>query len=130
VTAASEGAVPGPPARVELKLLGQSLTVRTDVPAEYLRSLAAYVEERVGTMQRSGVRDQTTALLLAALDIVDELFRTREERTRGEHDVRTRLDALVALLESSGDPDIACRPSTRGSAHGDPGRASTPDTSS
>lgn len=85
--------------RVELRLLGQTLTLRTEASADYLRSLAAYVEERVRQLQASGVRDPMAALSLAALDITDELFRARDEQNRGADDVRARLDALVALLE-------------------------------
>jgi cell division protein ZapA (FtsZ GTPase activity inhibitor) len=85
--------------RLELTLLGLTLTVRTDAPPEYVKSLAAYVEERVGVLQRSGVRDAMTALALAALDIADELFRAREDRTRDDAEVRSRLRSLVALLE-------------------------------
>lgn len=86
------------PVRVELTLLGQTLAIRTDAAPDYLRSLVGYIEARVGALQRSGVRDPMIALSLAALDITDELFREREGRTRGEDDVRARLDALVALL--------------------------------
>ncbi|PYM20256.1 MAG: hypothetical protein DMD81_02280 [Candidatus Rokuibacteriota bacterium] len=88
------------PARVELRFLGQMLAVRTEASPEYLRSLVAFVEGRVSELQRGGVQDPMTALRLAALDMADELMRHREERQRGEVDVRTRIDALVALLES------------------------------
>ena len=101
MSGSAEGAGSPTTTRVEVKLLGQSLTLRTGAPPEYVRSLAAYVEDRVATIQRSGVRDPSTAVMLAALDIVDELFRAREDRARGEHDVRARLDALVALLEDA-----------------------------
>ena len=87
------------PARVELTLLGQTLTVRTEASPDYLRSLAAYLEERVGTIKRGGVRDPQAALVLAALDIADELFRAREDVNRREGDVSARLGALVTLLE-------------------------------
>ena len=87
------------PARVELTILGQTLAVRTEASPDYLRSLVAYVEDRVAVLQQSGVRDPMTALSLAALYMADEIFKHREERHRGEADVRTRLDALVALLE-------------------------------
>ena len=87
------------PGRVELKILGQTLAVRTEASPDYLRSLVAYVEDRVAELQRTGVRDPMTALSLAALDMADEIFKHREEQHRGEADVRTRLDALVALLE-------------------------------
>lgn len=85
--------------RVELTLLGQTLTIRTEASPEYVRSLAKYLEERVATLRRSGVKDSMTALSLAALDITDELFRAREDRRREDGDVETRLGALLALLD-------------------------------
>jgi cell division protein ZapA (FtsZ GTPase activity inhibitor) len=87
------------PERVELSLLGRTLAVRTEASPEYLRSLASYLEERVAELTRSGIRDPMTALSLAALDITDELFRSREDRTRAEGDVGERLTALVTLLD-------------------------------
>ena len=97
--------------RVELTLLGQTLTVRTGAAPEHIRALAAYLEERVGTLRKSGVRDPLAALTLAALDITDELFRAREDRTVDDGDLGTRLGALVARLDEMGglegppDPD-------------------------
>jgi hypothetical protein len=46
-----------------------------------------------------------TALSLAALDITDELFRSREEKKTDEDDVGARLGALVALLDKVAPPD-------------------------
>jgi cell division protein ZapA (FtsZ GTPase activity inhibitor) len=85
--------------RVELSLLGQTLTVRTEAPPEYVRQLAAYLEDRVGELARGGIKDPLAALTLAALDITDELFRTREDRTKQDGDVNTRLSALVEILD-------------------------------
>jgi len=87
------------PARVDLTLLGHTLTLRSAAPPEYLRSLAAFLEERVAAIRKGGVRDSETALTLAALDIADELFRARDDVTRREGDVSARLGALVTLLE-------------------------------
>ncbi|HEU4370699.1 MAG TPA: cell division protein ZapA [Methylomirabilota bacterium] len=85
--------------RVELTLLGQTLTVRTEAPPEYVRRLAAYLEERVNTLRSAGIKDPMAALTLAALDITDELFRTREDTAKQEGDVGARLGALVELLD-------------------------------
>jgi cell division protein ZapA (FtsZ GTPase activity inhibitor) len=87
------------PRRIELNLLGQTLTIRSEAAPDYLRRLAKYLEERVAALKRSGVNDPLTALSLAALDITDELFRAREDKSRDEGDVGARLGALVALLE-------------------------------
>lgn len=85
--------------RVDLSLLGQTLTVRTEASPEYVRQLAAYVEDRVAELVRGGVKDTQAALTLAALDITDELFRAREDKARQDGDVNTRLGALVDMLE-------------------------------
>jgi cell division protein ZapA (FtsZ GTPase activity inhibitor) len=87
------------PERVELTLLGQTLSLRTEASPEYLRTLAAFVEERVATLQSGGVRDPLKALSLAALDIADELHRAREERSLDEGEVGARLRAVIARLD-------------------------------
>lgn len=89
------------PRRVEFQLLGQTLTIRTAETSDYIRSLARYVEERVTALKRSGVKDPTTALALAALDITDELYKAREDSSRDEGSVGKRLSALVAMLEKA-----------------------------
>ena len=86
-------------ARVELTLLGQTLTLRSEADPKYLRSLAAFVESRVAALQRGGVRDPFKALILAALEITDELNRARDERTKGAGEGEARLGALVELLD-------------------------------
>ena len=88
-----------PTGRVELTLLGQTLTVRTEADPQYVRTLATYLEERVAALNKSGVKEPMAALTLAALDITDELFRTREDRERQDGDVQARLGALVQMLE-------------------------------
>ena len=85
--------------RVELSLLGQTLTVRTEASPEYVRRLATYLEERVTELRTAGIKDPLASLTLAALDITDELFRIREGKTRQEGDVDTRLSALVEILD-------------------------------
>jgi cell division protein ZapA (FtsZ GTPase activity inhibitor) len=86
-------------ARIELTVLGQTLTIRSEEKPEYLRSLAKFLEERVATIRKGGVRDPDTALLLAALDIADELYRARDDVSKREGDVSARIGALVTLLE-------------------------------
>jgi cell division protein ZapA (FtsZ GTPase activity inhibitor) len=85
--------------RVEVTLLGQTLALRTEATPEHVRALARYLEDRVATLQRSGVRDAMKALTLAALDITDELFRARDDRAREQGDVGDRMRVLVALLD-------------------------------
>lgn len=82
-------------------MLGQTLSVRTEASPDYVRSLARYLEKRVESLRKAGAQDPTKALLLAALDITDELFRSREEHERQGEDMGARLGALLALLEKA-----------------------------
>ena len=66
--------------RVELSLLGQTLTVRTEASPEYVRRLAAYLEERVTELRSAGIKDPLASLTLAALDITDEEINTIHRR--------------------------------------------------
>jgi len=93
------------PRRIELTLLGQTLTIRSEAAPDYLRRLAKYLEERVGQLKRSGVADPLTALSLAALDITDELFKAREDTKTDAAQVGARLGALVALLDKVAPPE-------------------------
>jgi cell division protein ZapA (FtsZ GTPase activity inhibitor) len=94
------------PKRVELTFLGQALALRTDASPDYVRKLAKFVEERVAELKRAGVKDPLKALSLAALDITDELFKTRDDKTRGAGDVGARLGALVALLDKAAPKEL------------------------
>lgn len=97
------------PARVELTVLGQTLTVRTEASPDYVRRLAAFLEDRVATLTRGGVKDPTAALTLAALDIADELFRARDEQARQDGDVGVRLGALAQMLDQATRGDRLAR---------------------
>ena len=88
------------PTRVELTVLGEKITIRTAEDPAYLGSLATFVEERVRAMSAGG-RTQTTALVLAAIDIADELFKVRDEESRAAGDVDSRLRTLLSELEKA-----------------------------
>ena len=60
--------------RVEITLLGQTLSLRSDADPKYLRSLAA------------------------SLEITDELHRARDQQVKESGDVAARLGALVDQL--------------------------------
>src|SRR5438552_6943742 len=89
------------PKRVELTFLGQALALRTDASPDYVRKLAKFVEERVAELKRAGVKDPLKALSLAALDITDELFKVRDEKTRGAGDVAARCGAFGAPCDKA-----------------------------
>ena len=93
------------PTRVDVEILGQRYAIRSDAPPDYVRQLVAYLESRVQEIRGEAAgQDPVKFLVLAALDITDELFRLRDDRARNDGDASARVGALLRLLESVVSP--------------------------
>jgi cell division protein ZapA (FtsZ GTPase activity inhibitor) len=91
--------------RVEVEILGQKYAIRSEASPEYVRDLAAYVEQRATEIRGGAVgQDPLRLLALAALYIADELFRLRDDRAAADQDTGARLGALRDLLDSVSQP--------------------------
>jgi len=89
------------PQRVDVEILGQKYTIRSEAEPKYVRELAAYVEKRAkGVEGQLRGQDPVKALALAALYIADELFRAREEAGKYEGDLPKRIGAMVDVLDA------------------------------
>jgi len=77
---------------VKVMIGGEEYTVRSDLPPEYTREVAAYVDRALKQVLSQGPIVEThKAAILAALDITNELFQAR----KGEREVAARLAALA-----------------------------------
>ncbi len=71
---------------------GEEYTVRSEVPAEYTREVAAYLDAALKRVRDSLPMVEThKAAILAGLAITDELFQAR----RGDQEIADRLSALA-----------------------------------
>ena len=87
--------------RVEVEILGQKYTIRSEADPKYVRDLAAYVEKRVKSVEgQMRGQDPIKALALAGLYIADELFQAREDLSKYEGDLPKRIGAMVDLLDA------------------------------
>jgi cell division protein ZapA len=88
-------------ATVRVTIFGEEYAIRTDAPQEYTLECARYVDEAV---QQAHVRGQVAephrAAVLAALQITDELFRTREDLARRTDSMQERLSALRERVDA------------------------------
>ncbi len=88
------------PQRVDVEILGQRYAIRSEAPPDYVRQLVRYLEARVNEIRGDAAgQDPSKLLALAALDITDELFRLREDRSRSDVDATARVGALLKLLD-------------------------------
>ncbi len=71
---------------------GEEYTVRSELPPEYTREVAAYLDAALKRVRDTLPMVEThKAAILAALSITDELFQAR----RGDRDVADRLTAMA-----------------------------------
>ncbi len=77
---------------VKVMIGGEEYTVRSDLPPEYTREVAGFVDQALKKVLSQGPIVEThKAAILAALDITNELFQVR----KGEREVAARLAALA-----------------------------------
>ena len=87
--------------RVEVEILGQKYTIKSEADPKYVRDLAAYVEKRVKSVEgQMRGQDPIKALALAGLYIADELYQAREDLSKYEGDLPKRIGAMVDLLDT------------------------------
>ena len=87
--------------RVEVEILDRKYAIRSEATPEYVRELAAHVDQRAREIQGGNTGEDPARLLaLAALYITDELFRLRDEQALADKDTGERLGAMRRLLDS------------------------------
>lgn len=81
-----------PKQSVRVVVGGEELMVRSELPAEYTRDVAAYLDEKLrGIRAMLPTLEAHKAAILAGLAVTDELFRAR----RTDADVANRISALA-----------------------------------
>ena len=77
---------------VRVTIGGEELTVRSELPPEYTREVAAYLDAALKRVRDSLPSvDVQKAAILAALAITDELFQAR----RSDREIANRMTALA-----------------------------------
>lgn len=65
----------------KVTIVGEEYTIRSDVPPEQTKAVAAHVDKAIRDVMASGaIVEAHKAAILAALMITNDLFREREER--------------------------------------------------
>lgn len=77
---------------VKVMIGGEEYAVRSDLPPEYTREVAAYVDQALKkVLSQASMVETHKAAILAALDITNELFQSRTS----EREVAARIAALA-----------------------------------
>jgi cell division protein ZapA len=84
---------------VEVSILGSSFTIQSRYDPRYLGEVIAYLKAKIREIQASsGTQDPLKIALLAALNVVDELLRKRDEDSR---EIEELTEQLIERIDRS-----------------------------
>lgn len=84
---------------VKVTVAGEEVTIRSEQSAEHSRAVAAHVDAGIRRIQEaSPLVDSGKAAILVALQIADELFRTRADAERGAERLEESMEEIRRML--------------------------------
>ena len=85
---------------VEVRILGQIYSIKTDEEEAYIKALAQYVDEKLKEIYSAAPNvSHVKAAIMTAFGIADELFKTRMSQENLDKMIDEKTKMLSALLE-------------------------------
>ncbi len=85
---------------VEVEILGQTYSIKTEEDAAYIKKLAQYVDEKLREIYNAAPNvNHVRASIMVALGIADELFKLRREQEDVDKMIEEKTRMLSNLLE-------------------------------
>lgn len=85
-----------------VEIFGREFKIKGVEDEAYIRSVAAYVNERMQEVSKStSFPSQDRVAILAALNIADELFQQRQASADGYATIARETDRLIQFLDES-----------------------------
>jgi cell division protein ZapA len=90
------------PRVVHVQVHGQRYPIRTTLDPSYVQDLAAFVDRRMAlAADASPSTDMLGLAVLTALNIADELFRSRDQQLDNSDSVSARTAALERIVDQA-----------------------------
>ena len=85
---------------VEIKLFGQTYTVKTDAEEHHIQAVAQYVNEKMEEiLKKTRSVSSLNVAILTALNIADDLLREKEKRRMLLHEIETKSKDLAERID-------------------------------
>lgn len=85
---------------IEVDILGQKYTIKGDAPEEYIKKLAAFVDQKLKEVYTASPNmAPLKAAILASLNIADELHKIREEHEKAALGIEEKANVLSRLFD-------------------------------
>jgi cell division protein ZapA (FtsZ GTPase activity inhibitor) len=87
---------------VHVEIHGQQYAIRSELDPQYIGELASFLDDRLRlAAQELGTVDQLKVTVVAALNIVDDLFRARADANGAEGRVLARTIEIERLVDDA-----------------------------
>jgi cell division protein ZapA len=85
---------------VEIKILGQTYTVKTDAEEDYIQEVARYVNEKMDeVLKKTRSVSTLNVAILTALNIADDLLKEKEKRIGLLQEVEIKSKDLAEKID-------------------------------
>lgn len=86
---------------VEIKVFGQTYTVKTDAEEDHIQKVAQYVNEKMEeVLKKTRSVSTLNVAILTALNIADDLIREREKRIEFLREVESKSKELIEKIDT------------------------------
>lgn len=95
---------------IEVKIMDQSYILKTDADEQYVKSIADYLDGKIREIIQGGkIMNIQNAVVLAALNIVDEFFKCREAAENMNKIVEEKSRELIKEIDEIKIDEIPLR---------------------
>jgi cell division protein ZapA len=85
---------------VEIKVFGQTYTVKTDAEEDHIQEVARYVNEKIDeVLKKTRSVSTLNVAILTALNIADDLLREKEKRMVLLREIEKKSEDLVEKID-------------------------------
>ena len=85
---------------IEVQILGQNYSIKTDEDEAYMKELAGYVDAKLKEIYNVAPNvNQTKATVMAAFGIADELFKLRTKQENVDRGIEEKTRVLAGLID-------------------------------
>ncbi len=84
-----------------VQIFGTEYSIKGESDVEYMQAIANYIDQKMRDVQKNtSIKSALKVSILAALNIVDELFREREKYEQVISELEQRIQKLAELVNT------------------------------
>jgi len=89
--------------QVQISIFGQEYSVKAPADPNYIKKIGEYLDGKMREVQSgfSTTQSSTRIAILAAMNITDELFASRQSEESGETVFEDKISSLIELIDDS-----------------------------